>query len=147
MAGSKESSRGMQHGTLNVEAPTTARKGCFQLGQVRHGYTNDGFQGFPHGKVKVLGNFSEIGMGAGTEDTRDLRKGKAGAEKSGFELRVTQLRQRFEGGSHLQDSFAKDLLTKGRGANGAAQKREPLMSDRDVLRQRRHGSIFLLRYE
>ena len=59
-----------------------------------------------------------------------------GAEESGFELRVTQVRQRFEGGSHFQDSFVKDLL-----------KREPLTSDRDVLRQRQDGSIFLLRFE
>ena len=77
MSGGKESSRGMQHGTPNVEAPTAAGKGCLQPGPVRHGYTSDGLQGFPHGKVKVLGSFSEIGRGAGMEDIRDLRKGKA----------------------------------------------------------------------
>ena len=135
MAGGKERSRGMQHGTPNVEAPTTTGKGCLQPGPVRQGYTGDGFQGFPHCKVTIHGNFSEIGRGAGTEDIRDLKKGKEGVEESSFDLRVTQVRRKLEGGSHLQDSFAKDLLTKGRGANGASQKREPLTSDWDVLRQ------------
>ena len=84
MAGGKESSRGMQHGTANVEAPKAAGKGCLQPGPVRQGNTSDGFQGFPHGKVKVLGSLSEIGREAGTEDIGNLRKGKAGAEESGF---------------------------------------------------------------
>ena len=84
MAGGKESSRGMQHGTANVEAPMAAGKGCLQPGPVRQGNTSDGFQGFPHGKVKVLGSLSEIGREAGTEDIGNLRKGKAGAEESGF---------------------------------------------------------------
>ena len=78
MSGGKKSSRSMQHGTSNVEA---AGHGCWEgMPSARTSqtwYTNDGFQGFPHGKVKVLGSFSEIGRGAGTEDIRDLRKGKA----------------------------------------------------------------------
>ena len=45
---------------------------------------DDEFQDFPHGKVKVLGSLSEIGRGAGTEDIGNLRKGKTGAEESGF---------------------------------------------------------------
>ena len=122
-----------------LRSPQLLGRGCLQPGPVRHGYTSDGFQGFPHGKVKVLSSFSEGGQVQRTQETLGI-KGKAGAEESGFELRVTQVRQRFKGGSHLQDPFAKDLLTKGRGTNGAAQKREPLTSDRNVLRQRRDGS-------
>lgn len=68
MAGGKESSRGMQHGTANVEASTTAGKACLQPRAVRHGYTNNGFKGFSHGKVKVLSGLNKIGRRAGAED-------------------------------------------------------------------------------